>query len=1036
MAREYDRTVDGPEDLAGQTVALVKDYSSSEKTLAEYPTIKPYMVDTPIEGLSAVSVGEADYYVGVLGVNDFLLRKYGISNLKVAARYDMLFSGQRFGVRKDWPILATILNKALDAIPEKKKIAISNTWISKTTELTGSAALQQQNALTEEETEWIQNHPLIRFGFDPEFAPFEYMSKNGAYSGVAADYIHILNCRLGLNMQVVSGYSWTEAVEKAKQHELDVLPCVAITDERKTFFEFSNPYLNFHRVIITRLDTPLLSSLEDIGGLKVAIQANSSHEGFLKDHSNIHPILFPTLKAALRAVSDGQADALIGNIASATYWIRNQNLTNLKVAAPVSNELQKLHFAVRKDWPILVSIINKGLASIGLSKEKQIRNRWIEIEYNPGMSLMLLRKYIVRTAGVILLVLVVFLGWNYNLKREIRKRRQVETNLNYRLDFETLLFEMSSLFVSLTIKEIDGQISKALKRIANFVNADSSFVFRISDHGEKYLNTHGWSAEHLEKMDIFRELDASSMSWWGDRLKRNKVITVPSVKALPDEAETEKQLILATGIRSFVIIPMSVGGEITGFMGGSSVQDGREWKEDEVAVLQAMGQIFTNALQRKQTEEALRRSNEDLEKRVVERTADLAKANENLQQEINDRKQMEIEKEKLTKQLIQAQKMEAIGTMAGGIAHDFNNILMPIMGYAEMTKQSMSPGTQNWDFLEQIVDASKRAKDLVGQILTFSRKTDDEYRPIKLTPLIKETLKLIRSSLPSSIAIREDIEASEGDIMGSPTQIHQLLMNLCTNAYHAMRKNGGTLSVSIDETILRQEDVTPRFNLKSGRYIRLRVNDTGHGIDPGIRDRILEPYFTTKNANEGTGLGLAVVHGIVQKHKGHLAFYSELNQGTTVQVLFPNITVAVKDEIKETDAELTGGTECIWVLDDDQTIAHMEKRMLESLGYKVRAFIHCSQFIEEYKKNVHEVDLVITDMTMPTLTGTQVAREVMELRPEIPIILCSGFNEDMDESKAKAVGIRAYLMKPIIMKELADTVRKVLNRRPEKLASP
>jgi signal transduction histidine kinase/ActR/RegA family two-component response regulator len=475
---------------------------------------------------------------------------------------------------------------------------------------------------------------------------------------------------------------------------------------------------------------------------------------------------------------------------------------------------------------------------------------------------------------------------------------------------------------------------------------------------------------------------------------------------------------------------MSMGGKITGFLGVASIQDERQWEEDEVALLQAMGQIFTNALQRKQAEEALQCSYEELEKRVIERTADLAKANENLQQEINDRKRMEVEKERLTEQLIQAQKMEAIGTMAGGIAHDFNNILMPILGYAEMTQQDLSPGTQNWDYLEQIVGASKRAKELVRQILTFSRQTEDESRPIKLEPLVKETLKLLRSSLPPNITINESIRQGVSDIMGSPTQIHQLLMNLCTNAQHAMREKGGMLSVSVDETTLREEDVTPRLDTAPGDYIRLRVHDTGVGIDASIQDRILEPYFTTKGASGGTGLGLSVVHGIVKKHKGHLAFYSEPQKGTTVQVLFPKIPITADVERKEPEQKLIGGCEHIWVLDDDRTIAQMEKRMLQSLGYDVRAFTQCSQLIEEFKKNADTVDLVITDMTMPELTGSDVAREILGLRPDIPIILCSGFNESIDENKAKAAGIREYLMKPVIMKELADTVRKVLVNHP------
>ena len=1030
MAREEDQTIDGPEDMAGHKVALVRGYASTQKVMAEHPSIILHMVDTSQDGLTAVSVGEADLYVGVLGINDFVSRKYGISNLKVAARYDMLFGGQRFGVRKDWPELVSIFDKALEAIPEKKKISIFDTWISIKSALQGAAARQQRNCLTEAETNWIQNHEIIRLGVDPEFAPFEFFSKDGAYSGIASDYVKILNCRLGLNMQVVPNLTWKETMAAARRRELDVLPCVAITQDRKSDLSFSDPYLNFHRVIINRTDAPFLTGLGDIAGLKVAVQANSSHAGYLKDHSDIQPVLYATLQEALRAVSDGETDALVGNIASATYWIRKQHLTNLKVAAPVSHELQKLHFAVRKDWPELVPILNKGLASISVYKENKIQKHWIDVEYDPGINPVLFWKHILQVAGGAILLLAAVAAWNFMLKKEIRKRRKIEKNLTYRLDFETLLFEMSSLFINLKTAQINEQISLALKSIAAFFAAESGFVYRISDHGTKFFNSHGWFSDQLNSnMEEFRELDASTMPWWVGRLSSNNMIVVSSVEKLTDEAAAEKELLLSAGINSIVSIPMSVGGAITGFMGVGCVQNERNWSTDEVALLQAVGQIVTNALQRKQTEEALQRSCDDLEDRVAERTKDLAKANKSLQQEIADRKQMEAEKEELTEQLIYAQKMEAIGTMAGGIAHDFNNILMPIIGYAELTQHNLSPESENHDNLHQIIAASLRAKELIKQILTFSRQVDHDSKPINLEPLVKETLKLIRASLPSTIEIRESIDPDAGAIMGNPTQIHQLLMNLCTNARHAMRERGGILTITVQEIRHQGGAASVGAEVPPGSYVCLGVSDTGQGIQKSLQKRILEPYFTTKAPDEGTGLGLSVVHGIVKKHGGHLTFSSEVNEGTAFQILFPKLSASMTDEIVKQERTVHGGTEQIWLLDDDHAIALMEQKMLQNLGYTARAFTRCDQFIDEFKKNGEHVDLVITDMTMPIMTGADLARELIDLRPDIPIILCTGFSEGINADKAKEIGIREYLMKPVVMKELAETVRKALDKK-------
>jgi ABC-type amino acid transport substrate-binding protein/signal transduction histidine kinase/ActR/RegA family two-component response regulator len=1031
MAREKNQTIDGPEDMAGHKVALVKGSAVAERAMAEHPSIVPHMVDTPQDGLMAVSVGEADLYVGVLGINDFLSRKYGISNLKVVSRYDMLLWGQRFGVRKGWPELVSILDKTIDAIPEKKKISLFNRWISAKCALDGAAALQQRNCLTEQETNWIRDHGTIRLGIDPEFAPFEFYSKDGGYGGIASDYVKILTCRLGLKVQVVPDLTWKEALTAVRQRKLDLLPCVAVTEERKPYLHFSDPYLNFHRVIINRTDSPFFTGLKDTAGLKVAVQADTSHAGYLKDHTAIQPALYLTLQEALRAVSGGEADVFVGNIASATYWIRRLHLTNLKVAAPVSHDYQKLHFAARKDWPELVPIINKGLASITLHKENKIHKHWIDVEYDPGIDPARFWKRILQVAGVALLMLAAVAAWNFILNKEIRKRRKIERNLTYRLDFETLILEMSSLFINLKSQQINKQISQALNRIAAFVEAEAGFVFGISENGMRLFNTHGWSADQLKfKMGSFQELEASTMPWWMERLCRNEVIAISSVGQLPDEAAAEKELLLCADVNAIVSIPMIVGGKITGFLGVACTQDKRGWSADEIALLQAIAQIFTNALQRKQDEEALQRSHDELEHRVAERTADLATANKSLQQEITDRKQMEAEKEKLAEQLIYAQKMEAIGTMAGGIAHDFNNILMPIMGYAELTKLDLAPGSENWNNIQQIIEASVRAKELIRQILTFSRQTDHDPVPINLKPLVKEILKLMRSSLPATIKICLSIEPDVGDIMGNPTQIHQLLMNLCTNAGHAMGEGGGTLTISVDE--IRHHDcaATTGLQLKPGRYVRLRVCDTGQGIPESIQKKILEPYFTTKTLEEGTGLGLSVVHGIVKKHGGHLTFSSKVGKGTTFQILFPKISAAKAVESTAPEQALPGGTEHIWVLDDDAAIALIAQKMVQNLGYTARVFTRSDQLIDEFKKNGDRVDLIITDMTMPDRTGAELARLLIDLRADIPIILCTGFNESIDAAKAKAIGIREFLMKPVVLEELAAAVRKVLDEKP------
>ena len=392
-----------------------------------------------------------------------------------------------------------------------------------------------------------------------------------------------------------------------------------------------------------------------------------------------------------------------------------------------------------------------------------------------------------------------------------------------------------------------------------------------------------------------------------------------------------------------------------------------------------------------------------------------------------ERKQAEEENNKLQTQLQQAQKMESIGTLAGGIAHDFNNILFPIIGYAEMALEDISEDSSLRNSINEILHGAKRAGDLVKQILTFSRQADQELKPLRVQLVIKEVLKLIRSSLPSTIKINKYINNNCGLVIADPTQIHQVAMNLITNAYHAMEETGGELEVSLKEVDLDVEDLRDPV-MMPGAYVCLTVADTGPGMDQLVIDRIFDPYFTTKEDGKGTGLGLAVVHGIVKSYKGDIRVYSEPGEGTVFHVYLPEIeTQAVTEEI-ETITPVQKGTERILLVDDEDQIVRMEKKMLERLGYNVTERTGSIEAFEVFRIAPDRFDLVITDMTMPNMTGVQLSRTLMAIRSDIPIIICSGFSEQISSEKAKAWGISGFVMKPVIMRELAKKIRAVLDQ--------
>jgi signal transduction histidine kinase/ActR/RegA family two-component response regulator len=393
-----------------------------------------------------------------------------------------------------------------------------------------------------------------------------------------------------------------------------------------------------------------------------------------------------------------------------------------------------------------------------------------------------------------------------------------------------------------------------------------------------------------------------------------------------------------------------------------------------------------------------------------------------------NRIQSQQEKDRLILDLRQSQKMEAIGTLAGGIAHDFNNMLTPILGYSELALARLQPEDPLFPELESIHQAGLRAKDLIKRILAFSRQREHELAAVPVQPILKETIKLLRSSLPTTIAIRENIDPGCGAIHADLTQFQQVVMNLGTNAYHAMGDGGGVLAISLRQITITAHDPLSAQGLPPGPVACLTISDTGCGMDKTTLNRIFEPYFTTKEQGKGTGMGLAMVHGIIRTHHGHISVYSEPGQGTTFKIYLPIVTEAVPDQDTAMGTAAAGNNERILLVDDEAPIITMLQNMLSRLGYQVSPMTDSRQALEHFKARPEAYDLVITDQTMPGLTGGELARAMLAIRPDLPIILCTGFSESFTEELAHEVGIREYIMKPVIIQELTQKIRAVLDK--------
>ena len=382
---------------------------------------------------------------------------------------------------------------------------------------------------------------------------------------------------------------------------------------------------------------------------------------------------------------------------------------------------------------------------------------------------------------------------------------------------------------------------------------------------------------------------------------------------------------------------------------------------------------------------------------------------------------------RLKKHLRQSQKMEAIGTLAGGIAHDFNNILAIIMGYTEMIIKKTRKDKPDKRHLENILKAAERGQNLVKQILTFSRHSDKEWKPVRMSPIVKEAMNFLRASLPSTIKIHKNIRASSGMISGDPTQIHQVLINLCNNSAHSMKEKGGILKVTLENVEVAPEDLGNYPELSPGSYLELTVSDTGDGMNGAVMERIFEPFFSTKSPAEGTGMGLAVVHGIVKAHRGSINVLSELGKGSTFRIMFPRINSGEISK-REEHINISRGKGRILFIDDEEDLVYLEKTKLEALGYEVVAKTDSLKALEIFSKDP-DFDLIITDQTMPNLTGLELSRKVLKINPSLPVIICTGFSDLLSPEEVKKAGIEKLLMKPVKTSTLVDTIKKTLDSR-------
>nr|WP_321256551.1 transporter substrate-binding domain-containing protein [uncultured Pseudodesulfovibrio sp.] len=824
--------------------------------------------------------------------------------------------------------------------------------------------LDGQTPLTAEEREWIEKNKEIPLGVSLHYPPYEEFGLKGGYQGLSADYIRLINEKTGLKFVPLRFRNRDEVLAGIKRGEISVVAALEMTDERRNFLDFTQPYVNVPAAIITRKEFKGELSLEKLDGMRIGVTVSPEFISYLEKY---FPGDYTVVTMAggyiggLRSLAVGDVDALICDMALASRYIANARISNLRIAG-ISSYTIDLRIASLKSQPIVGQILRKGLAMILPHERKTIEEKWLTLHYRPIWASW---TFWLGLLGVLCLVfggIVLVLFWNRSLKRQVAQRTMALSSIN-----KVLLGALDCH----TEREV---MLRCLQEAKTMSSSERAFLGEVEQVGsiKVLLATEGgadcpeWDCAEFESV----VLEGEQL----DRLAGGNVVNLSigeDRKSLPHLIVVPLQILAGANMKIIAVARRQ-----------------SRYVSNEVLMLAEVLFAFEEALQRKRTEISLH------------------------------------EKER---QLQRVQRMEALGTLAGGIAHDFNNILGVIIANGEMIEMfHMDVDKTVHPKIRAILAAAYRGRDLVNQILTFTRKSNDEAAVLNVGPILKETVKFLQSSLPASITIEYAIDSPESTVFVDPTQMHQVLMNLCTNAAHSMESKGGNLHLSLRSGQVNPHQVGAQ-TLESGAYLILEVRDTGSGIKPELMDRLFDPFFTTKEPGKGTGLGLSVVQGIVKSWGGEVLVKSTLGKGSLFQVFIPARRENGEQPVQlGSGGEISKGTGSILFVDDEEELVRSCSEFLANLGYKVHAETDSRAALELFSNAPEKFDLVITDYNMPGLSGDALARKILEKKPTVPIIVCSGYSQSFDEGTAASLGIMEYLKKPISLKMLALAVRKYL----------
>lgn len=882
-----------------------------------------------------------------------------------------------------------------------------------------------------------QDDPIVIAG-NKSYAPYYYLDAQGDIVGILVDVWKLWSDKTGQKVLFKSDPLST-VLKSVSKNPNAVVAGFFYSPTREQYYEFSDPLLEIQTHIFFHEQFFGLKGLADLDGFTVGtVRDDYAEEYIRKEMPSVSLASHTTYEDLIRAAVEGKVKVFVCDHHVGRFLLsRHDHGDDFKqTTQPIYT--YSLSAGVQKGNTALLNVINVGLGQITEEEKEKIQLRWSGVAATNSNTL----RWIVSIGGGAMLLAAVIFMWNFQLRRRVKhatrqlhdKQAQLASSekalqatnaeLEKRVHQRTIELSTSNEKLRFQIDQhqrTTNQLANANTYLSALHDTVMGLVHRLdveelleaiidhatqatgAEHGYVYLldNTHQDDLVLRVGRGLFESAKGYRLAM-GEGLA-GKVLAKSHLISVSDYYKWSGRYAdsLWDNLGAVVGIPLTSGSDVVGVIGLSHSKNEGQFNQGEIMFLKSFAELASIAL-------------------------DNAHLYSNLQKELKQRKQNEAERIQLEEKFRQAQKMEAIGTLAGGIAHDFNNILSSILGFTELAMAKLETDSSMHQYLSNVYQSGLRAKDLVQQILTFGRKSTQSTRPLFLAPIIKEAIKLMRASIPSSILIEQHIHAERLVVNANPVQIHQVLMNLSVNASYVMEEQGGTLDISLKQVTLDDGFKALNPEIDPGVYAQLTVKDTGYGMPPEVLERIFDPYFTTKEMAQGTGLGLSVVHGIVKNHGGLIKVHSDVGVGTTFEIYLPECKKLLSDQEADEQA-VCGGTEHILIVDDEPALVDLNKEMLEHLGYEVTACHDSIEALDLFARQPDQYDLVLTDMTMPKLTGDKLAQSLLKIKDQLPIIIYTGFSRQISSEKAEALGIRALLMKPLVKSEMACAIRNALD---------